>query len=185
MKLTTFVILFLCSFLSVANGVLVSVGQSPPRYSGYDYNDAFRIAYIVPLSTKIEFLEKHHISVDFEFSYIRWQDNSRKWGSFDDDWYEDIEGIAITPLFKYQLTKVSNNLSVFFAAGIGISYHDGVNWGYRKLGTRWLFEDKLELSLLYKHKHQFSFSLIHYSNGDFEKENQGANVYSLGYGYHW
>ncbi|OUS23242.1 hypothetical protein A9Q98_15965 [Thalassotalea sp. 42_200_T64] len=185
MKLTLSVILFLCSFLSIANGVSVSVGQSPPRYSGYDYNDAFRIAYIIPLSTKIEFLEQNHITVDVEFSYMQWRDNSKKWGSFGDDWYDDIEGISITPLFKYQFARVSNNLDLFIAAGIGISYHDGINWGYRELGTRWLFEDKLEFSLLYKHKHQFSLSLIHYSNADFEKKNQGANVYSIGYGYHW
>ena len=136
LKLTIIVALLLCSFHCIADGLLMSIGTSPPIDSRYSDNKAYRISYVLPLTTELEFLQENHISVDVEISYMRWQDNSPRWRGIDKSWFDDIQGLSITPMFKYQRASISTSLKLHIAAGIGLSYHDDINLAFRELGTR-------------------------------------------------
>ncbi|QBY03744.1 acyloxyacyl hydrolase [Thalassotalea sp. HSM 43] len=171
------------SSLALASGLMLSVGTSPPRYASHDDNDAYQITWIEPRIFDIS--NDFSLTVDLEASVNQWRDNSKRYGSFADQWYDDIYGLSVTPVIKLPLYQFDDRWLLQFGFGIGVSYQNDDNWGYAKLGSRWMFEDKVQLNLLYQQDHQLTLFWQHYSNANLASDNQGADIYGLAYGFYF
>ena len=167
--LLTFFTLAIISTQTLADGILIAAGNSTSK----EHPKSKRIAYIYETDKSLYESENSRLTIDIEASYFNWQNN----------YGPDIDGGAITPYLRYVITQ--ENISYFASFGIGITYIEETRWHNRKLGDNWLFEDKLEAGIELYNTHRLSFALRHYSNADLHTNNDGTNLLSLNYSYHW
>ncbi|HSX20436.1 MAG TPA: acyloxyacyl hydrolase [Gammaproteobacteria bacterium] len=76
-------------------------------------------------------------------------------------------------------------LQFYFDAGIGVAYLTNEEISTRDLGTRWLFEDRLGVGILFgpRYQYELGYRLIHFSNGYLAQVNQGINLHMVMLGY--
>lgn len=168
-------LLFLFSPKIFAHGIWFGLGTSNAEWhwENNSRSETYRIAAIFDTPVDWELLEKYNISLQTETGFFHWQDT--KWG--------DKDGIVIAPVFNYPIENTYMPLTLRF--GIGASYRNGQQWADRKLGSRWLFEDRIELSAEFTPRHSLGLTFFHYSNAGLADDNWGANVYNLNYHYQW
>lgn len=119
---------------------------------------------------------------DKEETHLTWQLElaSSHWNN---KYLPDINTISLTPVFHYVWQK--KHCNIFTGAGIGIAKLNGDRLGKRKLGSKWLFDNKLVVGIEVSKTHLLAFSVNHYSNADLASENDGLNVWYVNYSYHW
>lgn len=127
---------------------------------GHRFNSAF------------SFYQLNNIYPAIEISYFKWQ-----------NYDQDIKGGSIAPSFILPTTFFTQQ--AYWKFSIGIAYINNVKWYARKLGDNWLFEDKLEYGVILTDKQTISIAFSHYSNAALNKNNDGANILSIGYQLNW
>jgi lipid A 3-O-deacylase len=117
--------------------------------------------------------DKTHLTWQLELASSHWNNK----------YFTDIDVISLTPVFHYVWQKKYYN--IFAGGGFGIAKLNGKRLGNRKLGSKWLFDNKLVLGIEIIKNHRFSLSANHYSNADLAPENDGLNVWYVNYSYRW
>lgn len=176
--LTSLLLCVLCTSRPVSAGELsFSWGEGSSRYkfkvNGEITPDAMRIAYIHPTDWQWRFENDHKLSVEIELGGYHWKDPVLK---------DSKNGVVLQPMWRYFIPLYGDQL--YFGIGVGLAYTDSDKWMDRKLGSRFLFEDKFEIGIKFTERHRFSFSLNHYSNANIADINHGANVYYFNYSLH-
>jgi hypothetical protein len=166
-----------CVFsLANAGEVSLSWGEGSSRYSyrvtGEATPDTLRIAYIHPTDWQWRFNSGHSLRVELEFGAYRWKDAVLN---------DPKNGIVLNPMWRYYIPVFDQAL--YLGVGVGLAYTDGDEWMDRKLGSRFLFEDKFEIGMKLAERHRLSFSVNHYSNANIADINHGANVYYFNYAF--
>lgn len=165
-----FNLILLCySYQVSADAISFARGQS----TSIDKSNIKKYAYILETNYNIPILREYQLTLDIDFSGHFWQNL----------YGPDITAASAVPLIKY---KIETPLGILVSrVGIGIAYVDQVRWGNRDLGDNWMFEDKLEIGIEITHKHRIALLLQHFSNAGLNKSNDGTNLLSLNYSYHW
>jgi lipid A 3-O-deacylase len=132
--------------------------------------DAFRLAYIYPTDYQWHFNDNQKIALELEVGLHHWKDPLLD---------KSKNGVMVNPMWRYFISHGDH--AVFIGLGIGLAYTNDKFWMDRQLGSRWLFEDRLEVGTVIFSKHRISFSLNHYSNANITDINHGANVHYLNY----
>lgn len=156
-----------------AGAVQLAVGQSSPKWGGYDDSIAYRLAYNQVTDWWQKWLNDYGIRIHLEFAYLYWQD----------DLLDDKHGMSINPVFRYRWHGLGVNW--FVEGGVGATYVNDDIWVDRKLGSRWMFEDKIALGITINEHHEVAISAVHYSNADLADFNDGADVFGISYSYIW
>lgn len=174
LRLSSLIILCIFSPTAESGELSISWGQGSSRYMFKGDKeitpDAFRIAYIYPTKFNWQFENGHQLKLDLEAGAHHWKDpllNKAK------------NGFMINPMWRYYLPIFEQPFYVGF--GIGLTYTNDDKWMDRKLGSRLLFEDRIEIGAVLFNSHRLSFSLNHYSNANIAGINHGANVFYLNY----
>ena len=161
----------LADAISVANGSGVSrwtlLGDQRMR------PDAYRLAYVKASDYSWSQSAINPWLLEWEFAYHKWQEPWRG---------EDKQGISFTPMFRYQYNLMG--LPMYAGFGVGATYIDHNQWMDRQLGSRFMFEDRIELGIALEH-HRLSYSINHYSNANLADINHGVNVQYVSYSYVW
>jgi hypothetical protein len=156
------------------DGFSLSWGQGSSRYMFKGDKeitpDAFRLAYVESTDYQWRFGDNQIIKLELEFGLHHWKDPLLE---------KAKNGLMLNPMWRYFYSFGDH--AVYAGIGIGLAYTDDRFWMDRKLGSRWLFEDRLEVGALIFTKHRMSFSLNHYSNANIADINHGANVFYLNY----
>lgn len=101
-----------------------------------------------------------------------------------------LTAIAFSPIFRFQRVAYENGLAPFLEAGIGVSYFSASKiqsqpYWFRDYGSRFQFEDRVSLGLLYNEKYRVSVDATHYSNADFSPPNEGLDLVSLTFSFEY
>ena len=167
--LLTLISFSLFTIPSFGDGILIAMGESTSK----EHPKSKRLSYIYETKIKLFEDQSSSLTIDIEASYFNWQNN----------YGPDIDVGAITPYLRYKIDW--GTISYFASLGIGVAYTEETRWHNRKLGDNWLFEDKLEAGIELYNTHRISAVLRHYSNADLNNNNDGTNVLSFNYSYHW
>jgi len=148
---------------------MISRGESTSKESP----STSRFGYILELDRRWQLTDSSYLNIEFEFAKFKWTNH----------YGPTIDGGAIIPILRYNSQIFQHPF--FLALGVGGAYISETRWHKRKLGNNWLFEDKFELGTHFLDSHRLSFSLRHYSNADTNKDNDGTNILSVNYSFHW
>lgn len=177
MRVSLLIFLILASPFSFADGISFSVGESRSRWTLAGDTEmrpsTYRLAYVKESPWQWHFFETHKLQVDWEFAYNRWNDPWRD---------NTIEGLVINPMFRYSIPF--SHFDLFAGIGVGATYSNSQDYMDRELGSRWLFEDRLEIGVS-ANNHHISYSLNHYSNANLASINHGMNINYINYRYTW
>lgn len=155
----------------------VSIGQADSRWhfpnrGGHIISDTLRVGLIQPSNYSWDFEYKGSLKLEFEAGLYKW----------DDAFQLDTKyGAYLTPMWRYYIGQ--SDINWYLGAGIGLSYTNSKTFMDRQLGSRWNFEDRLELGALFYQKHRVSVSFNHYSNANLAPINHGVDVYVINYAY--
>lgn len=171
MKLALCIYLFvlLLPIQSFADAISVGRGQS----TSFDESNTKRYAYIIESKYVIPYFTEKQLTLDWDISTHFWQNL----------YGPDITAASIVPLVKY--TIETHDITFVARFGIGIAYVDQTRWGNRELGDNWMFEDKLEIGVEVTAQHRVAMLFQHFSNAALNSKNDGTNIVSLNYSYHW
>lgn len=176
MRCALFFIVTLFSFCSTSQEISVSTGEANSRYSfpgrGELTSDAYRLGLIYTTDYAWQFYTNQKLKLEIEAGAHHWQDAFLE---------EDKTGVYVTPMWRYYFGESAYQPYIGF--GIGLSYTNDDEFMDRKLGSRFLFEDRFEAGLILFKDHRLSLSINHYSNADIADINHGVNVYYLNYAY--
>ena len=165
------VMLTLLPFYSLANvGVMFAGGKLS---AGYLKTTASRHAVFWQFDHQWLNTEQQHLSWQLELASSHW--NS--------EYFADIHTVSLTPVFHYVWQQ--NSYTLYTGAGIGITKLSSDRLSSRKLGSKWLFEDKLVVGIEVYNHHRLAFSLNHYSNANLASENDGLTILYFNYSYLW
>ncbi|MFC4699684.1 acyloxyacyl hydrolase [Glaciecola siphonariae] len=162
---------------AIAGEVSLGYGEGESRWffpnrGGQLKTESIRLTYIHDTGYQWNFFETHALKLELEAGMHYWRDPF-----LEDDKY----GAILTPMWRYYVPIYDHAL--YLGGGIGITYNSDDELIDRKLGSRLLFEDRLELGLILFKKHRLSVSVNHYSNANIADINHGVNYYFVNYGY--
>ncbi len=164
MKKFLFLILSLVLFSNIAMAESSGYGIS------FGYGEADTDIDIYRLGIKKDFTSKWfesdfgYISGYFELSYNRWE--------HDDD---DINAVALSPVFTYCFGSESNKVRPYIEGGIGVAYLDEYHIGGRNLSTNFQFEDRIGIGMRIGFV-DLNFRYMHYSNASIKSPNNGIDI---------
>lgn len=160
--------------LSVFTLVLVT-GTAMADSSGYGlsfgYGEADPEIDIYRVGLKKDFpaswfeTEIGYISGYFELSYNRWE--------YDTD---EINGIALSPVFVYYFGSKENSFRPYIEGGIGVTYIDEYRISDRNLSTNFQFENRAGAGIRIGFM-DLNFRYMHYSNASIKQPNHGLDVF--------
>ncbi|WP_395341610.1 acyloxyacyl hydrolase [Ningiella sp. W23] len=156
--------------------ISLSVAEGKSRWDfpnrGQLNSTAFRLAYVYTTDMQWQFGEDSTLRLELEAGAHHWKD----------PWLdEDKTGVFVNPMWRYYFTAFTQRL--YFGAGIGLAYSNDDELIDRKLGSRFLFEDRLEAGIVLAKRHRVSVSVNHYSNANLADINHGVNFYFFNYAY--
>jgi lipid A 3-O-deacylase len=99
----------------------------------------------------------------------------------DGDDYQDNAAWVVTPAFRYHF----NEQKSFVEAGIGAGLFAETRVESRELSTAFHFESRVAAGWQLGSDSEIGVSAIHYSNARIKNPNDGLEIYSLIYRYHW
>ena len=169
MKLLLLLAVLIAQSTVSAHSLYYAIGESTAK----DRSDTKKLSLIYKPPTNIELLERNILYLTLDVSAASWQN---LYGT-------DSKTGALIPMFNYPLRQQDQWWFIKF--GIGAAYVDQTRWGNRRLGSNWMFEDKLEVGIRANPNHQITLSFSHYSNANTNKYNDGLNIISLLYQYNW
>lgn len=103
----------------------------------------------------------------FELSYNRWEHET-----------EDINGIALSPVFVYFFGGKENRFRPYIEGGIGVAYIDEYRIADRNLSTNFQFEDRIGAGVRIGFV-DLNFRYMHYSNASIKQPNHGIDIFIL------
>jgi len=165
----------LCSILlslscNASTGLSASVGKVTGKLGTTSARVAiFSESYNEWLSSYLN----HDTFWTIELSHAHWNNQ----------YFEDIKVTTLTPSVKiYWLWQEQ---ALFASLGVGAAYLTETRFSSRRLGSNWLFEDKLSVGWKMTKQHSVSLSINHYSNANFASVNDGSTFVFLDYSYQW
>lgn len=149
--------------LTFGSGQSTSIDKSNTQKYGYIFETKYQFPYFI----------EQNLTFDFDLSAHFWQNL----------YGPDITAASLVPLVKYKI--YTEYITIVTRIGIGIAYVDQIRWGNRELGDNWMFEDKIEIGVELTSNHRVALLLQHYSNAALNSKNDGTNLLSINYSYHW
>ena len=169
MKFLLLLMLLLVQTAVDAHSIYYAIGESTAK----DRSNTQKLGFVYKPSVNMEWLTSNNLFITLDVSAASWQN---LYGS-------DLKAGSFIPMFNYPLRQQDQWWFIKF--GIGAAYVDQTRWGNRRLGSNWMFEDKLEFGIKINANHNVAFSFSHYSNANTNKHNDGLNIISLLYQYNW
>jgi len=161
--------------LLIILGLVLLYGTAMAESSGYGlsfgYGEAHPDIDIYRVGLKKDFpwqwfeTEIGYLSGYFELSYNHWEHDT-----------EDIDGVAVSPVFVYYFGDKENLIRPYIEGGIGIAYLDKYNIAGRNLSTNFLFEDRIGVGTTIGF-FDLSFRYMHYSNASLKSPNYGIDIF--------
>lgn len=105
-----------------------------------------------------------YLSGYFELSYNHWEYND-----------QDINGVALSPVFVYFFGKESNLVKPYIEGGIGAAYLNDYFIADRDLSTNLQFEDRIGAGVRIGF-FDLNFRYMHYSNASIKQPNHGIDI---------
>lgn len=154
-------ILFYGTAIAESSGYGMSLG-----YGGADPDiDIYRVSVKKDFSSKWLNTDFGYLSGYFELSYNHWEHND-----------QDINGVALSPVFAYYFGDESNFIRPYIECGIGIAYLDEYHIAARNLSTHFQFEDRVGLGARIGFV-DLNFRYMHYSNASIKGPNYGIDIF--------
>jgi len=100
-------------------------------------------------------------------------------------WWRDgeaVNGLALAPTVAYYFGRGSASLTPFVGGGIGVSYLSGTEFDGRYLSTRFQFEDRLGVGIIWGRASAY-VAYAHYSNASIAEPNDGLDEIILTIGW--
>lgn len=156
-------------------GLMLCYGTALADYSGYGvslgYGSSNDDIDIYRIGIKKDFLSKWfenrygYLSGYFELSFNHWEDNE-----------DDINGVALSPVFVYYFTDETSLIRPYIEGGIGLAYIDEYQIGSRNLATNFQFEDRIGAGARIG-MFDMNFRYMHYSNASIKQPNDGIDIW--------
>ncbi len=154
--------------------VLLSSNAMAADFSGYGLSfgygeadpdiDIYRVGVKKDFSAKWFQTDFGYLSGYFELSYNRWEYEN-----------EDINGVALSPVFVYYFGDKSNKIRPYIEGGIGVTYIDEYYIADRNLSTNFQFEDRIGAGVRIGFV-DLNFRYMHYSNASIKGPNNGIDI---------
>ncbi len=154
-------ILFYTTAMAESSGYGISFG----------YGEADPDIEIYRLGIKKDFTSKWfeskigYVSGYFELSYNRWEHDNN-----------DINGVALSPVFVYYFGDKSNMIQPYIEGGIGVTYIDEYHIADSNLSTNFQFEDRIGIGTKIGFL-DLNFRYMHYSNASTKEPNHGIDIW--------
>ncbi|MCF6247154.1 MAG: acyloxyacyl hydrolase [Desulfobacula sp.] len=146
---------------SSAYGISFGYGEADPNI------DIYRIGLKKDFWTKWFETDLGYASGYFELSYNHWE-----YGN------QDINGVALSPVFVYYFGKESNLIKPYIEGGIGVTYIDEYLIADRNLSTHFQFEDRIGVGVRIGF-FDVAARYMHYSNASIKGPNNGIDIWLL------
>lgn len=91
---------------------------------------------------------------------------------------DTLWGVSASPLLRWQFPQAIGALSPYVQAGIGAAWFNGTRLQDTDLGSRGQFVDQLGIGLAGK-SWSLGLNVLHYSNADLKKPNNGLDLLEL------
>ncbi|MDJ0926172.1 MAG: acyloxyacyl hydrolase [Gammaproteobacteria bacterium] len=97
----------------------------------------------------------------------------------------EIVLLAASPVWVYEFSARPLGLFPYIDIAVGVSLLSDHEIDGRELSTHFQFEDRIGLGLRFgdKHQHALVFNYFHYSNANFEKPNDGIDIFMTSFVY--
>jgi len=142
-------------------GLSFSVGEADPDI------DIYRVGLKKDFWTKWFENDTGYLSGYFELSYNHWEYND-----------QDINGVALSPVFVYYFGDESNFIKPYIEGGIGVTYIDEYHIADRNLSTNFQFEDRIGIGARIGF-FDISARYMHYSNASIKGPNHGIDIWMV------
>ncbi|NOX34314.1 MAG: acyloxyacyl hydrolase [Deltaproteobacteria bacterium] len=139
-------------------GLSFGYGQADPDI------DVYRVGLKKDFSSRWLETKTGYLSGYFELSLNHWEHNN-----------EDINGIALSPVFAYYFGQKSNLIKPYIEGGIGVTYIDEYHIADRNLSTNFQFEDRIGIGARIGFV-DLNFRYMHYSNASIKAPNHGIDI---------
>jgi lipid A 3-O-deacylase len=106
-----------------------------------------------------------YVSGYFELSYNHWEYND-----------QDINGVALSPVFVYSFGNESNFIRPYIEGGIGAAYIHEYHIADRNLSSNLQFEDRIGAGVKIGF-FDVNFRYMHYSNASLKQPNHGIDIF--------
>jgi len=172
MKVRYFFVFLLILFASIESYAFdgFSLGMGRARGSIDIYHVGFRKEFESHwLESRVGYLSGYH---EISLNYL-------KHGS------ESIKQAAYSPVFTYVFDGLTNFMSLYTEAGIGVSFISDKIISGRDLSTYFQFEDRIGVGLRIgrRHTHDLNIKYVHYSNVGIKQPNDGIDSFMVSYRY--
>lgn len=154
------IILFCSSAMAQSSGYGISFGYGEADPS----IDIYRVGLKKDFPARWFETRVGYLSGYFELSYNRWEYNN-----------QDINGIALSPVFVYFFGKESNLIKPYLEGGIGAAYLDEYFIADRNLSSNLQFEDRVGAGVRIGFV-DLNFRYMHYSNASLKQPNHGIDI---------
>ncbi|KIH85286.1 acyloxyacyl hydrolase [Pseudomonas batumici] len=98
---------------------------------------------------------------------------------WDGDKSPDNHSLSFSPVFVYEFAGAS--IKPYIEVGIGVALFAHTEVEDNKLGSAFLFEDRIGAGLRFAGGHEVGIRATHYSNAGIRKPNDGIESYALHY----
>jgi lipid A 3-O-deacylase len=156
-------------------GVLLTCSLAMAESSGYGISfgygpadsdiDVYRVGIKKDFWTQWFETRTGYLSGYVELSYNRWEHDK-----------DDINAVAVSPVFVYYFGDRSNALRPYVEGGIGLCHISKTTIADRKMSTRFQFEDRIGVGIRWNFI-DLNFRYMHYSNAEIKKPNHGIDMF--------
>ena len=110
-----------------------------------------------------------------------WDFSIGVWDGNDDE----VVVLAASPVWVYEFNARPFGLHPYIDIAVGVSLISDNEIDGRELSTHFQFEDRIGLGVRFgdKHQHALIFNYFHYSNANFEKPNDGIDIFMTSFVY--
>ena len=171
MSFTKFMIMILCLGLFYSNAAADSDDKSKKFGIALCYGedksdiDIYRAGFQQDYGVEWFKRKNSYLSGFFELSYNHWKYDS-----------DNIQGIALSPVFAYYMQAAEEFFRPYIAGGIGVAYIDRYQIRDRNLGSNFQFEDRIGIGAIIG-SFDISLSYFHYSNAGIQFPNDGIDIW--------
>jgi lipid A 3-O-deacylase len=169
MKKILFIIFSLVLFYHTA---IAAETAEPSGYEvsfGYGQDDSdiniFRLGLKKDFTSRWLESNSGYCSGYFELSYNHWEKDG-----------ENVNGVALSPVFVYYPGAESNKIKPYIEGGIGVAYIDEYHIAGRNLSTNFQFEDRIGIGVKMG-LFDLNFRYMHYSNASVKQPNDGIDIW--------
>ncbi|MBU1196806.1 MAG: acyloxyacyl hydrolase [Proteobacteria bacterium] len=152
--------LFCSSALAQSSGYGISFGYGEADPS----IDIYRVGLKKDFCARWFETRVGYLSGYFELSFNHWEHNN-----------QDINGVALSPVFVYFFGKESNLIRPYIEGGIGVAYLDEYFIADRNLSSNLQFEDRIGAGVRIGFV-DLNFRYMHYSNASLKQPNHGIDI---------